>query len=166
MLTSSDWPALASRAANESTATDGMTLERFWIELKAVIDLGTPIEQAITQLQADVPKLGQVLGMWRALVRHAEAWCVNHASTAALIKGECNPGNSGCGVWCGVFAGPLVAVPCDAKHRRRHCTRRMRHGREVCSAACNTTTYHAAPPVAHVCYMREPQAWPAASSGD
>ena len=50
-----------------------MTSDRFWLGLKAVVDLGTPIAQATTQLQADVSKLGQVLGMWRQLVAHAEA---------------------------------------------------------------------------------------------
>lgn len=97
MLGSSAWPAAiskaaASRAADEDAdddaATDGMTRDRFWINLKAVIDLGTPIAQAITQLQADVPKLGQVLGMWRKLVAHAQAWCDKHKGLPALTKGE------------------------------------------------------------------------------
>lgn len=94
MLGDDQWSEIVVNST--STALDGtdrMDQERWWAQLRLVVQLGKPIAEAITQIQGDMPKLSAVLPMWDDLIQHAKTWASSvqeSPATAALATGQCS----------------------------------------------------------------------------
>jgi hypothetical protein len=67
------WSVLAAGSTNASIFDNFLNID-WWRKLANIIQLLKPVSDTIHQLEADKPRLSQVLTVWDTLVSHSAAW--------------------------------------------------------------------------------------------